>query len=129
MIAAISDTKRSLKGFWFHDGIKTVWNTRCLLHAPGRSAGFADTAHWRNPAARDTFRISGRGLSLTYHATRADAARAAWMQDRTGPAFAGETWEQDTVDGFLAFKEMIDGQGTIPDHMRSFWYDAYRVVR
>ncbi len=77
----------------------TILSTRCGITAPGRSAGVA--SRYFSDAY---FSDAGQGAMLVWsrqdgvHATRAEAAAAAWRQDRTGPAFEGEVWADGEED-------------------------------
>ena len=97
--------RRSLKGFWFHDGIKTVWNTRCLLHAPGRSAG--DVHFWRLGDGEFRWVIDG----VSWFETRAEAAAASYRA-------AMEPWHGRTVE---QVEEMYGPSADIDRELERAW--------
>ena len=108
-----------------HDGettLKEAPGPRVLLHAPGRSE---DVVH-RAQFGEET--LWWRGDYALFD-TRADAAAAAWKQDRTGPAFEGETFlTREHIDREL---ERVWETQPAPEYdlSKGFWRDAYRVVR
>ena len=96
-----------------------------MLRAPGRSEGVVVRAQYGSDTMWRRYEPVEDGL----YDTRADAAAAAWKQDRTGPAFEGETFlTREHIDREL---ERVWETQPAPEYdlSKGFWRDAYRVVR